>query len=125
MEPLLRKEFDATSVKPDGYIEVVYFGEESNTSYFFDDVKSWHWEVGEQGPRLIVVFNTGDRHEIPTEHIRTVKVKGNSPGYILAQEYLEAVDEVEVLEAKLRWKQGVVARKREEMLRWHGTSSSK
>jgi hypothetical protein len=124
MEPLLRSEFDATSVEPDGYIEVVYYGEIPNETYFFSDIKRWHWSADYQ--TLAIIFNGGQgRVEVPVEAIRKVRVRDNSEGYVLAQQFISAVDEIEVVEAKLRFLKGKMLQKREEMLRWHATSSSK
>jgi hypothetical protein len=123
--PLLHGAFDATSVEPDGYIEVIFNDGHTPVSYFFADIKEWHWNTGDMGEHLVVVFKTGDRHELPSHGIHQVKVKGNSQGYVLAQQYLESVAEVDHLEAKLQWKRGQAARQKEAMLRWHATSSSK
>lgn len=116
-EPLPPSEFDATSVEPDGYIEIVY--KTGNPElYPFKALKFWRWE----GPKLIIVLNQDGRIEIPDLGIRRVNVKDNSEGYVLAQEFIKACDHIKELENQLRFAHGKMLQKRKEMLRWHATS---
>jgi hypothetical protein len=123
MEALPRAEFDATSVEPDGHLEIVY--KSGPTEHvFFRDIKRWFWRRGDSTV-LVIVFQNGSRSEIPELGIRRVNVMPNSEGYVLCQDFLKAAAHVDELENHLKFASGKMLQKRKEMLEWHATSSSR
>jgi hypothetical protein len=112
MEQLPQREFDATSVKPDGYLKVVF---KSGPSHVFDfaEYGPWHWRDG----YLIIQKkdNTG-RLEIPELGIKFIEVQNNSERYTTAKSFLDAVDHIVDLEAHLERATYNMNKKRLKML---------
>jgi hypothetical protein len=76
---------------PDGWIEVIYFGEHPNESYYFSQMKDWFWwnakhEPEPHHPDILVIrdINGEQRYEIPACNVRKVIVHYNTPPVVEA-----------------------------------------
>lgn len=100
MEQSPQSEFDATSVKPDGMLIVIYSHVDFNSDerlqdeYPFFDIEHWQWSPD----ALIVTKNDNTVEQIPKSSILKIIVYRNTSLYLAAQRKLKA--EVHLLEVQ-------------------------